>query len=388
MDFYGNKNLWKLILLIFAVLIGAITLWYTEGFLNELRQEEIKKVNQWSSAVSFVNRADQDEDLSFHHMIIQSNNTIPIIWTDAEGNLIESRNIKNARPDDREWVKNKIDEMKEEAEPIEINLGGGQKQYIYYQNSILLTQLRYYPVVLLVVIALFIFIAYIAFSNARKAEQNQVWNGLAKETAHQIGTPLTSLMGWLELIKSRNGDEVMVTEMEKDITRLNTITQRFSKIGSQPSISPHNIVDVTLEAMEYLQNRSPKKIQIRFHSPMRDDIQVDLNKPLFEWVIENLIRNAIDAIEGKQGKIDIYLSESSRRYIRIDVKDSGKGIPSNKQKTVFRPGYTTKSRGWGLGLSLARRIIEKYHRGKIYVAQSELGAGTTFRILLRKTRKE
>ncbi len=383
MDFYGRKNLWKFILFVFAVLIGAATLWYTETFLNELRKEEVKKVEQFALAMNEVLNSDADAKLIVEESIIRGNTTIPIILTDAEGNLIQARNIDEKRINDPEWMKGKIEEMRSEVEPLEVSFGQNEKQYIYYQNSILLTKLRYYPLVLLFVISLFVIIAYVAFSNARKSEQNRVWNGLAKETAHQIGTPLSSLMGWLELLRDKDVDAVMVEEMEKDITRLNTITDRFSKIGSIPSITDHNIESVTREAVAYLQARSPGKVRITFETDddVRD-LQVQLNKPLYEWVIENLIRNAMDAVEGK-GEIAVRLSQHSR-YVRIDVQDSGKGIPVNRQKTVFRPGYTTKSRGWGLGLSLAKRIIEDYHKGKIYVASSELGKGTVFRISLRK----
>ncbi len=382
MDFYGRKNLWKFILFVFAVLIGAATMWYTETFLEELRKEEIKKVNQFSEAMN--NILNPDGEILFEQMIIESNTTIPIIVVDEEGNVMTSRNIDTQRLKDKAWLQNRLEEMKEQAEPIEADLGFGVKHYIYYQNSILLTKLRYYPIVLLVVIFLFIIIAYTAFSNARKAEQNRVWNGLAKETAHQIGTPLTSLMGWLELLRSREENSTMVTEMEKDINRLNTITQRFSKIGSQPSIQPRDAVAVVHSSVEYLQTRSPKKVEVVSDLPDKEII-VELNKELFEWVIENLIRNAIDAMENNQGRITISLKETSRS-VRIDVSDTGKGIPQNKFKAVFRPGYTTKSRGWGLGLSLAKRIIEEYHNGRIYVATSEVGAGTTFRIQLRKPR--
>ncbi|MGB0177354.1 MAG: sensor histidine kinase [Owenweeksia sp.] len=384
MDFYGKKNLWKFILFVFAVLIGAATLWYTEGFLNELRKEEIKKVNQFGEAMNNILHTDTACEILFEQMVIESNTTIPIIVVDDAGNVMTSRNVDADKLSDTKWLTRKLEEMKAQAEPIEADLGFGEKQYIYYQNSILLTKLRYYPMVLLVVISLFVVIAYIAFSNARKAEQNQVWNGLAKETAHQIGTPLTSLMGWLELLREKDENSTMVSEMEKDITRLNTITQRFSKIGSQPSIKLHDVVSVVGASVEYLQNRSPRKIEIISELP-DDEIIVELNKELFEWVIENLIRNAIDAMESGKGRIIVSLTQTARS-IRIDVKDTGKGIPQNKFKTVFRPGYTTKSRGWGLGLSLAKRIIEEYHNGRIYVAASEIGSGTTFRIQLRKPR--
>lgn len=382
MDFYSKKNLWKFILFVFAVLIGAATLWYTETFLDELRKEEVKKVEQFALAMNEILNSDPDAKLLVEENIISSNTTIPIILTDGEGNLIQARNLNEERLKDKQWVQSKIREMSEEVDPFIITFESGT-QYLYYQNSTLLTKLRYYPLVLLLVISLFIIIAYTAFSNARKSEQNRVWNGLAKETAHQIGTPLSSLMGWLELLRAKDVDPVMVEEMEKDINRLSTITDRFSKIGSIPSISNYNIESVTEEAVSYLQARSPRKIKITFHAdPGIKDIKVKLNKPLYEWVIENLIRNAMDALEGK-GNIDVSISQHSR-FVRVDVQDNGKGIPANKHKTVFRPGYTTKSRGWGLGLSLARRIIEEYHRGRIYVASSELGKGTVFRISLRK----
>ncbi|MEQ9263070.1 MAG: HAMP domain-containing sensor histidine kinase [Owenweeksia sp.] len=384
MDFYGKKNLWKFILFVFAVLIGAATLWYTESFLNELRKEEIKKVNQFGEAMNNILHTDSTCEILFEQMVIEANTTIPIIVVDDAGNVMTSRNIDTDKLRDQKWLTSKLDEMREQADPIEADLGLGEKQYIYYQNSILLTKLRYYPIVLLIVISLFVIIAYIAFSNARKAEQNQVWNGLAKETAHQIGTPLTSLMGWLELLRNKEENSTMVTEMEKDINRLNTITQRFSKIGSQPSIKLHDVVGVVRTSVEYLQNRSPRKIEIISDLPEGESM-VELNKELFEWVIENLIRNAIDAMETGKGKITVNMVETARS-VRIDVKDTGKGIAQNKFKAVFRPGYTTKSRGWGLGLSLAKRIIEEYHNGRIYVAASEIGSGTTFRIQLRKPR--
>ncbi len=383
MDFYGRKNLWKFLLFLFAVLIGAATLWYTESFLDELRKQEVDKVEQFAKALQNILDAGETTDISLEQDIIRSNTTIPIILTDEEGNLMGANNVDEKRQEDPKWIEEKIAEMSREAEPLQVDIGNGDIQYLYYQNSTLLTKLRYYPMVLLCVISLFIIIAYIAFSNARRSEQNRVWNGLAKETAHQIGTPLSSLMGWLELLRAKDVDAEMVEEMEKDINRLNTITDRFSKIGSKPSITEQNIEEITDEAVSYLKARSPRKINITF-SPAEGitDLKVMLNKPLYEWVIENLIRNAMDALEAK-GDIDVSITEHGK-FVRVEVRDSGKGIPVNKQKTVFRPGYTTKSRGWGLGLSLAKRIIEDYHNGKIYVASSELGKGTTFRISLRK----
>ncbi len=382
MDFYGRKNLWKFLLFLFAVLIGVATIWYTESFLDELRKQEVNKVKQWAEAMQAILDADQTTEMSFEQNIIKENNTIPIILTDENGVLIEARNVDEKKSHDPKWLAKKIKQMSREAEPLVVNFAENQRQYLYYQNSILLTKLRYYPLILLAVISLFIIIAYIAFSNARKSEQDRVWNGLAKETAHQIGTPLSSLMGWTEILRSKNVDPSMVEEMEKDIARLNTITDRFSKIGSIPSITIHRIDEVTTEAVSYLQSRSARRVNISLNiEEMAKGLEVMLNKPLYEWVIENLISNAIDAIEGK-GDIEVRIIALAKK-VRIEVEDNGKGIPANKQKTVFRPGFTTKSRGWGLGLSLAKRIIEEYHGGKIYVAHSELGKGTTFRITLK-----
>jgi signal transduction histidine kinase len=384
MDFYGRKNLWKFILLMFAFAIGAVTLWYTESFLKELREQEVRRVEQFANANRNILNAAPDADVTFEMSIISANTTVPILLTDEDGNFIEARNMNRERlQQDTLYLQKKIRDMQAVAAPIPVVFGEGQVQYLYFENSTLLTKLRYYPLILLLVIGLFMVIAYIAFSNARKAEQNQVWNGLAKETAHQIGTPLTSLMGWAEYLRSHNTDNRIVEEMEKDIQRLNTITDRFSKIGSKPALTPYPVAQVTEEAVKYLQARSPGKIEITYHTEESVKSKIArLNKPLFEWVIENLVRNAIDAIEA-QGSIDVRVSETARNLV-IEVEDTGKGIPANKQRSIFRPGYTTKSRGWGLGLSLAKRIIEEYHGGRIFVASSEVGKGSIFRILLRK----
>jgi signal transduction histidine kinase len=381
MDFYGRKNLWKFLLLLFAILIGLATLFYTEGFLQELRGEEVKKVNQWANAMSSIQRANDKTDLTLATQIIQFNTTIPVILTDGNDNVITSKNLKLPENDADEYLKANLAEMKAEGTFIEVNFATDQKNFVYYQNSNLLTKLRFYPIVLLVVISLFIIIAYFAFSGARKAEQNQVWNGLAKETAHQIGTPLSSLIGWLELMKLQKMDPTMIKEVEKDVQRLETITNRFSKIGSQPSLGKTDLLLVTKKAVDYLKIRSPKKVEVDYHLPY-EPVYAELNTPLFEWVIENLIRNAIDAIKGP-GRIDVYLT-STEKWVQIEVSDTGKGIPAQKINSVFRPGFSTKRRGWGLGLSLAKRIIEEYHKGKISVASSVVNEGTTFRILLPK----
>jgi signal transduction histidine kinase len=383
MDFYGRKNLWKFLLFLFAVAIGALTLFYTEGFLQQLRQEEIKKVDQWANAMASIQRADESSELTLATQIIQYNSTIPLIVTDVNGNITHTNNLEVPKRNKKERLQELLQQMKEKGQFIEVLEAPGKiNSIVYYESSTLLTKLRFYPIILLVVISLFIIIAYLAFSGARKAEQNQVWNGLAKETAHQIGTPLSSLMGWLELLKMQNVDASITVEMGKDIKRLETITDRFSKIGSQPALIRTDLLLVTRQAVDYLKNRSSKKIEITCQLP-REPIFLELNVPLFEWVIENLIRNAIDAISGP-GKIKIELQEKDAKWVQIDVSDTGKGISAKSLQTVFRPGYSTKKRGWGLGLSLAKRIIEDYHKGRIFVAQSVPNEGTTFRILLPK----
>lgn len=379
MDFYGRKNLWKFILLLLAVAIGGATLFYTESFLKELRAEEVKKADQWAKAVIAIRQADYDADLKLPVEIVMDNTTIPVIVADEQGRIDTAINYSKQKVQDAQWLSNRLTELKAAGSFIEIPLVEGQSQIFYYENSNLLTKLRIYPMVLLLVISLFVFIAYLAFSSARKAEQNQVWNGLAKETAHQIGTPLSSLMGWLEMLRMNEADPEMIGEMEKDIQRLNTITDRFSKIGSQPNRERLEVNELTAEAVDYLERRSPKKVSVSF-KPAERAIYAQLNKPLYEWVIENLVRNAIDAMEG-EGWIEISVSASDKQ-IRVEVADNGRGISASSLRKIFRPGYSTKKRGWGLGLSLAKRIIESYHNGKISVVSSQPGEGTVFRIVL------
>lgn len=378
-DFYRNKNTWKLVLFVFALLIGAGTLWYTESFLQELREEEEDSVEIWAQAFRLIAADAATGDLSLYAKILEGNNTIPIIITDGEGNVITYNNLDSAKALRPGYVESLIPKMAEENEPIVIEFGQGQKNIAYYQESILLTQLRIYPWVLLGVIALFVGIAYLAFSSARRTEQERVWSGMAKETAHQIGTPLSSMLGWIELLRAQGADETALMEMGKDVDRLETITARFSKIGSIPELKNEDLSDVLLESTDYLRARTSNKIDIHLNLP-EDEFIVPINRQLFSWVIENLIRNAIDAIEG-QGNIQLDLTEAGK-YVRIDVTDSGKGLTRNQYRAIFRPGYTTKQRGWGLGLSLARRIVEDYHNGKIYVVRSEVGQGSTFRILI------
>lgn len=272
--------------------------------------------------------------------------------------------------------------MNFQNEPIQVELTNYGKSYIFYKNSFLLTQLRYYPYIQFTIIGIFLLIAYILFSTARNSEQNKVWMGMAKETAHQLGTPLSSLLAWVEILKSKDIDTKTISEMSKDVERLENITERFSKIGSPPKLQEENIVKVVYESINYLKSRTSKRVCYSINVPEKHNIIIPLNAHLFGWVIENLCKNAVDAIDGS-GNIIVDIIEEGR-YIYIDVTDTGKGIPKSKFKAIFNPGYTSKQRGWGLGLSLAKKIVENYHNGKIFVKSSILNKGTTFRIKLKK----
>lgn len=387
MDFYSNKNKWKLLLLVGALAIGALTLWYTNTFTSQLKEQEEEKMRLWANATQTYSTSQNIDELKIVYQIIESNKTIPAILVNDEGKITGTRNIKEEHANDSTYLNNLLLEMKAQQEPIEIKYFIEGDEYIvniYYKNSILLTKLQYYPIIMLGIIGVFIIIGYAAFSNARRSEQNRVWAGMAKETAHQIGTPLSSLIGWNEILRGNGVEESILSEIEKDINRLQTITERFSKIGSQPEIKPHNLIRVTEKAMTYLQSRASSKIKFGFYKPEGvNELRLPMNIALYEWVIENLIRNAIDAMETGMGEIDIHIFEHPKS-VYVEVSDTGKGLPKSKYKTIFKPGYTSKKRGWGLGLSLAKRIIEEYHNGKIFVCKSEPNAGTTFRIILKK----
>jgi len=367
-------------LLISAILIGIISLWYTNTLVKELSDEERKKVELWAEGMKYlINIQDPNQDFSFIVKVITNNETIPVILVDENDSIISARNLDSTRMEKPRYVKKQLEKMKAENEPFEIVLTNGHKNYIYYEHSTLLTKLYYYPYIQLGVIFLFIVVSYLAFSSSRKAEQNQVWVGMSKETAHQLGTPISSLMAWLELLKQQESDQNLIIEVEKDVQRLSTITERFSKIGSLPKLTPTIINEIVKQSIEYFKKRTSGKIEFILNNEAI--ITAPINPALFQWVIENLFKNAIDAMSGS-GKIEVLLSENNKN-IFIDIRDSGKGIAKSKQKTVFQPGYTTKDRGWGLGLSLSKRIIEEYHKGKIFVKQSEPGKGTTFRIQLK-----
>jgi len=382
MNIYNRKQQWKLLLIIFAVLIGVGSLWYTNQLVRDLAIEEQKKVKLWAEATKRLADVTQNnQDLDFLVDVLTNNTTIPVMWVDSEGNINADRNLDSLRTKNPVYMKKQLEKMKSENEPIPMDLGEGNVNYIYYRNSYLLRQLTFYPFLQLGVILLFILIAYFAFSTARKAEQNQVWLGLSKETAHQLGTPTSSLLAWVELMKEKQPDNELITELENDVTRLEKITERFSKIGSRPLLKNENIINILNNTISYLKTRTSDQVTWNFQHD-QESIQAPVSLSLFEWVIENICKNAIDAIEGK-GTITLSLIENGNS-LYIDVQDTGKGIPKSKQKTIFKPGYTTKKRGWGLGLSLAKRIIDSYHEGKIFVYQSDSVKGTTIRIILKK----
>jgi two-component sensor histidine kinase len=500
MSIYLKKQQWKLWLFVAAIVIVAASLWYTNTLVNKIAQEERVKVKLWADAIKkkaelvkytneLFNKIKIDErkkvelwaeatrqlskdlsDYGFVLKVVADNTTVPVILTDEHGTVITSRNLDPEKENDKTYLKlqmqamrsvqdpieitiykgqknylyyqdsklfselkNNLDDliksfisevavnsasvpviytdstrynvlasgnvdslkikdpifvkemlvlMASENQPIEVEIGDGSKSYIFYKESILLTQLKYYPYVMFSIIGLFLFVAYLLFSTARRVEQNQVWVGMAKETAHQLGTPLSSLIAWLEYLRSKGLDPETAAEIEKDVKRLETITERFSKIGSVPKLDTVDLVKVLSDAVNYMKLRTSKNVSFSIDSGNEKEVCGQLNVPLFEWVIENLIRNAVDAMDGN-GSIIISLSDQIQ-FVYIDITDTGKGIPKSKYKTVFEPGFTTKKRGWGLGLSLTKRIIENYHSGKIFVKSSEIDKGTSFRIVLNK----
>lgn len=500
MSLYSQKQRWKLVLLSAAVLIVAASLWYSNLIVGNVREDERRKVELWSQAIEqrailvnytnelFKNLRNEErkkmdtwaqatarvdvasnEELTFLFDIITKNTTIPVIITNASGEIIDSHNLMAGEDPTAEELSKELALMKEQYTPIEINVYGDVNQYlyyrdsriitnlqavlddiinsfinetvinaasvpviltdstqakvlsygnidstivqnpalleqkisemaennppitvslgdtrhfIYYEDSRILTQLKYYPIVQFVIIGLFLFIAYLLFSTFRKAEQNQVWVGMAKETAHQLGTPLSSLMAWIDLFEAKGVDRPTLDEVQKDIDRLATVTERFSKIGSKPELKSENVKEVIEQTVRYLSPRVSSKVKFEVKAPEEGITTAQINVPLFSWVVENLCKNGIDAMNG-EGEITMEISNEIQS-VYVDISDTGKGISRSNVKAVFKPGYTTKQRGWGLGLSLSKRIIENYHFGKIFVKKSEPKKGTTFRIVLRK----
>lgn len=499
MNIYSKKQRWKLILATIASVIVLVSLWYTNILVGQIAEEEKNKAKSWAEAiqrkgelVSYTQELFQEiseeerkkvriwagatkgiitssgDDLNFYSEIIQSNSTIPIILTDQNDRITSSNNLDSIISNDSTLLNEQLLLMKESNDPIEINYLEDQRNYIYYNQSKIFTELRkvldeqiasfstdivtnsasapviytdsnnkvlafgnidsikikspqfvedliaemklvnqpiqvkleegtryiyyddspllvklkYYPYIQLTVIGLFLIFAYYLFSTARKSEQNQVWVGMAKETAHQLGTPLSSLLAWIEVLKSKNVDEKTITEIKRDLGRLETVTERFSKIGSKPNLEQHDVNTLIENTLAYLKTRLSKKVTFNHTTVNGNKVIASVNVPLLEWVLENIIKNGVDAIGG-EGNIEINVSDQSQ-FVYIDISDNGKGIAKGYRKTVFQPGYTTKKRGWGLGLSLTKRIVENYHSGKVFVKSSEVGKGTTFRIVLNK----
>jgi hypothetical protein len=339
------------------------------------------KMELWAEAQKSLSNADENTDIGLTLVLLNNNTSIPLILSDELNNYLDGRNIDSLDLKDPEKTKKLIQTFKNQNEPIKIAYDENKYRYLYYGNSPMLSKLKYYPIALLLIIILFALLVFNFYKTSKIATQNKLWAGMAKETAHQIGTPLSSLIGWLEIMKSNNIDETIVTEIEKDITRLQTITDRFSKVGSEPILEPKDVIAETFVSFEYLKSRFSNQVDFQFNAPEKE-IQVSLNSALHSWTIENLIKNAVDAMKGK-GSLTLDIIEADKS-IDIFVSDTGKGIPKNQFKKIFEPGFTTKKRGWGLGLSLTKRIVEEYHKGKIKVDHSEIGKGTTMVVRLKK----
>jgi signal transduction histidine kinase len=371
-----------LFLFLFAILTGLGSLIYTRYLVGILKIEERKKVELWAEATRLITVSDSSQNLGFLTSIIENNSSVPVILTDGYGNIIGSRNFDAARLKDPSFLKIQLERMKKKNKPIVVDLGSGFSNLIFYKDSIILTQLIYYPYIQLGIIMLFILVAFMAFNSSRKAEENQLWVGMSKETAHQLGTPASSLAGWVEILQQKYPEMTVTREIALDVERLVKITERFSRIGAKPALKNENVVEIIYRVIDYLKSRSSSKVKFSAGFDPSREIVVPLNAALFEWVIENVSKNAIDAMEGN-GEISYIISETDRAIL-VDITDTGKGIPKNAFKKIFNPGYTTKQRGWGLGLSLARRIMEEYHKGKIYVMNSEIGKGSCIRIIINR----
>ncbi|REG89666.1 sensor histidine kinase [Winogradskyella sediminis] len=382
MTFSFNRNVIRWIIIATSFIIISLILWNTYTFFQDFKQEERSKMKTWSVALTDIGTIKSNDEVNevTSHVITETIISTPVIVIDKDGELSTSRNVDESLLTDSNVIKNLVAKFKSENTPIEVNMGTSSKQFIYYGNSPLLNRLKYYPLALLLIIILFAAVVYFFYRSSKIAEQNKLWTGMAKETAHQIGTPLSSLVGWTEILKTENVNRDYIVEIEKDIDRLQTITERFSKIGSAPTLKKMDIVEVTKSSYDYLKSRSSKLINFELVVPERE-ITVQLNEQLFSWTIENLVKNAIDAMKGK-GDLKIELRQLESR-VYINISDTGKGIHKSSFHKIFEPGYTTKKRGWGLGLSLARRIVEDYHNGKIKVLTSEIGKGTTLQILLK-----
>jgi len=398
MNPYQQRKRWKYSLLAFAVVIASGSLFYTGYLVKSIKKSERTRAEIWALSIKQITSSD-DNDFLNYVFTVRDSLTVPAIIVDDQGDFITTKGLDSTKtyikiPDmpgmnpkvkktyDPEYFKAVLADMKAQHEPIRLKVFGAN-WYVYYQDSFVLTQLKVFPYIQLSVIAIFLLVAYTAFNTSRKSEQNQVWVGLAKETAHQLGTPISSLMAWVELMKEKFNaeDDPLIAEMENDIKRLEIVADRFSKIGSKPVLEEHSVYEVIKDFIDYFKIRVSNKIHFEIEG--NPYLRAGLNIPLFDWVLENLLKNAVNAIEST-GNIKVEISGSkTKKQVYIDVTDTGKGIPRSKFDTVFQPGYTTRKRGWGLGLSLTKRMVENYHDGQIFVKDSELGKGTTFRIVLK-----
>ena len=380
MQFSDKKNTTRWVIIFASFFIISLILWNTYTFFQIFKNEERLKMNLWANAQKTLKNADENTDVELPLQIFSNNTSIPIILTENDS-IINTVNVEEEIVKDKMKARAFLSDLRNENEAIVIEYVPNKFQKLYYGNSALLNKLKYYPVALVLIIVLFGGLVYNFYRSNKMATQNKLWAGMAKETAHQIGTPLSSLIGWVELLKSENVEESTTFEIEKDIERLQTITDRFSKIGSEPKLETKNIIEETLQSYDYLQSRFSKQIEFSFKAPQAP-IYVLLNPTLHSWTIENLVKNAIDAMKGR-GKLSLEI-EQDAGHVKINVIDTGSGIQKKQFKSIFEPGFTTKKRGWGLGLSLTRRIVEEYHKGTIKVLNSELGKGTTMQVIFKK----
>jgi C4-dicarboxylate-specific signal transduction histidine kinase len=380
MQFSEKRNLTRWIIIISSFLIASLILWNTYVFFQTFKEEERNKMELWATALKNLRNADVNADIQLPTFIIENNKNIPLILTDKEDKILSNLNLGEIETDTVK-VKAFLNKIKSQNTPIKVQFAKDDYHLVYYGDSPILNKLKYYPIALLLVAFLFGGVVYNFYRATKMATQNKLWAGMAKETAHQIGTPLSSLIGWLELLKLENVDGTTIDEIQKDINRLQTITDRFSKIGSEPILEKRDIIQETKSSFEYLQSRVSKQVIFDFRAPEKP-LYASLNPTLHSWTIENLVKNAIDAMKGK-GNLSIEIVEGDTNVF-ITVTDTGSGIAKNKFKTIFEPGYTSKKRGWGLGLSLTKRIVQEYHKGKIRVVQSEIGKGTTMQMIFKK----
>ena len=377
----------KILLVLAAIFIAVASLLISHSLIRDLAQQERSKMEVWAEAMRTLSEADDSADLSLVLKVLDENNTIPVVVLGKDGMVTEYRNVKisaSNKSDSVKYVNKVAQQMKAAGQVIRIPLANNHNDYIEvcYDESLMLRRITIYPYIQLGVVMLFVVVAIFALLTSKRAEQNKVWVGLSKETAHQLGTPISSLMAWLAILKESYPNDKLLPELDKDVQRLQLVADRFSKIGSIPEPVPASMNEVLYHVVDYMDRRTSKKIQMIADLP-DEDIIIKMNASLFEWVIENLCKNAVDAMGGECGQIVLHLEQLDNKVV-VEISDTGKGIKKKNIKNVFRPGFTTKQRGWGLGLSLAKRIVEDYHHGKIFVKSSELGKGTTFRIELKK----